>query len=184
MISSIGEVVKKVKKIHGATYLLETSICNYEDDFLIRYIKNIKPAIKDCIEIGTYNGLATIVLASAANSVHTFDIAYRDAEFLWNRLYPKLRNKIHYTVGNQDIIDDQINRLFYFNKKWFDINFAFIDGKHTYENVAHDFEMVKTCGRVLFHDANMSQIKQFLVEIGAKIFVNSDNMFAIYEKQK
>ena len=31
-------------------------------------------------------------------------------------------------------------------------DFAFIDGSHKYDDVKFDFECVKRCGRVLFHD--------------------------------
>jgi len=182
VIKGFEEIHEKVQKIYGDTYFMETAINNYGNDFLIKYVQNIDPPIDNCIEIGTYNGLATIVLASASKRVHTFDVAYRDAEFLWNRLYPQLRSKINYTVGSQEIIDDQIRRIFYFhNKDVFKINFAFIDGEHTYENAKYDFELVRGCGRVLFHDADIPEIGKFLVEIGAEILDFSDGMFAIYE---
>lgn len=183
MIEGFGEIHEKVQKLYGNTYFMETAINNYGNDFLIKYVQNLDPPIDDCVEIGTYNGLATIVLASASKRVHTFDVAYRDAEFLWNKLYPKLRSKINYTVGSQEIIDDQLRRIFYFHgKDGFNINFAFIDGGHTYENVKHDFELVKGCGRVLFHDADILGIKKFLEEIEADVLDFSDGMFALWEK--
>jgi hypothetical protein len=33
-----------------------------------------------------------------------------------------------------------------------DFDFVFIDGDHSFKGVRYDFELVKKCGRVLFHD--------------------------------
>ena len=53
-------------------------------------------------------------------------------------------------------------------------DFAFIDGMHKVENVRHDFENVKFCGRVLFHDVNIPEIADFVIgELGGKI-INAD----------
>ncbi len=183
MINSFNEIYDElVKNGYHNSYLQETSITRVDDNSLIMYAKKINPSIKDCIEIGTYNGIGTIVLASASDSVHTFDRVYRDAEFIWT-LYPELRKKIHYTVTPiQLAIDEQIYRLQYFNGKMFDFNFAFIDGMHTYENVKYDFELVKFCGRVLFHDVDIDGIEKFVKEIDADIYQSGKKMFALWEE--
>lgn len=184
MINSIAEINKRFVE-HGLSegYWMETSVTGLDDNSLTRYIRQMNPRIKDCIEIGTYNGVGTIVLASASETVHTFDMVYRDAEYIWNTVYPELRKKIHYTVTPlQPAIDDQITRLQHFNGRFFDFNFAFVDGMHTYENVKHDFEMVKWCGRVLFHDVNMPEIKKFVEEIDADIYKSGMWMFALWEE--
>lgn len=183
MLKNFNDIYDKFKeKGLSRNYFMESSVTYKEEDSLIHHIKDINPPIKDCIEIGTYNGLSTIVLASVAKSVHTFDIAYRDAEFLWKELYPELRKKIHYTVGHQGVIDNQIQRLWFFNGETLDLNFAFIDGNHDYKSVKYDFGLVKDCGRVLFHDANIPEIKKFMDEIGADIYWSGQRMFALWEE--
>ena len=37
-------------------------------------------------------------------------------------------------------------------------DFAFVDGDHKYNEIALDFELVKKCGRVLFHDYGMDHL--------------------------
>jgi predicted O-methyltransferase YrrM len=47
-------------------------------------------------------------------------------------------------------------------------DFAFIDGDHTYEGVKFDFDLVKHCGNVLFHDYDFSLcpgVKQFIDQL-------------------
>jgi len=179
-MKSVGfeDINKLFKKINAYHYCLETSVTPTDNDFLHRFIKNLDPLIDNIIEIGTFNGIATLVFASVANIVHTFDVAYRNAEYLWS-FFPELRSKISYCVGSQEAIDDTIRRILFANTKYFNFNFAFIDGKHTYENAAYDFNLVKFCGRILFHDADMEGIKSFVKQIGAKIF--DGTKFAYWE---
>jgi predicted O-methyltransferase YrrM len=45
-------------------------------------------------------------------------------------------------------------------------DFAFIDGDHSYDAVAADFEMVKRCGAVLFHDyVPGNEVARFIDEL-------------------
>jgi len=179
-MKSVGfeDINKLFKKLGAYQYCLETSVTYTDNDFLNRFTKSLKPSIDNVIEIGTFNGISTLVLASIAKIIHTFDVAYRNAEYLWS-FFPELRSKISYCVGSQEAIDDTIIRILRNNIKYFNINFAFIDGKHNGENVAYDFNLVKFCGRVLFHDADMEEIKSFAKQVGAKIF--DGTKFAYWE---
>jgi len=61
------------------------------DNFLGDFVIKKRPA--SIVEIGTYNGLSTVVLASIVPGlVYTFDIVYRNCEFVWNLF--KVRHKI------------------------------------------------------------------------------------------
>lgn len=157
------------KKLDSYHYCLESSVTPIDNDFLGGFVKSLKPAVNSIIEIGTFNGLSTIILASISKLVFTFDVAYRNNEYIWS-FFPKLRSKINCCVGPQEIIDDTIGRVIRANNRTFNINFAFIDGMHKLENVKHDFELVRFCGRVLFHDADMPHIASFIKEIGGKVF--------------
>lgn len=122
---------------------------------------------EDVIEIGTHNGLSTAVLTHYSRRVFTFDIALRNAEFVWNLL--GVRNKISsYVSSYPDAIRSEIE---YIKRDWKDINFnfAFIDGSHEYYGVKNDFEMVKFCGKVLLHDYDIgNDIRALCNEIGAE----------------
>jgi predicted O-methyltransferase YrrM len=120
--------------------------------------------IKTAVEIGTYQGISAAYLAKFAKNVFTFDVVnYRKKYTVWKDL--GVEERIQYkTIKNRDDIREVLNRI-----KW---DFAFVDGRHTYEDVKADFEMVKSCGKVLFHDVAKRKkygFRDFVKEIGAKI---------------
>ncbi len=47
---------------------------------------------------------------------------------------------------------------------------------HKVKNVKHDFRNVKFTGRVLFHDANIPEIKDFITGIGGKIIKSKESV--------
>lgn len=119
---------------------------------------NRKP-VNIAIEIGTLKGVTSALMSLHCNKLFTFDLLYGQLE------------KIKDTA---DWVDTPIRTeiwkyLGVYNKIWFqpikcnnskerhikmigDFDFAFIDGDHSYEGVKFDFDLVKHCGRVLFHD--------------------------------
>jgi hypothetical protein len=145
-----------------------SAINNY--DCLANFMVNLDPSPIDIIEIGTFMGLGSALLASYSRTVFTFDICYRNSHHIWNEL--EIDDRINCFCGDQEFIDEIIRDLKY-NPKY-NFNFAFIDGMHKMENVKHDFSLVKFCGRVLFHDCNIEEIRQFVIdELGSKI-INSE----------
>jgi hypothetical protein len=94
--------------------------------------------IRHAVEIGTWRGLSTAVLAHYADRVTTVDNHRCELSrrlWMWAGVTDKIEDKV---------ITDQIPEGEY--------DFAFIDGGHTAEQVRKDFESVKSCRRVLFHD--------------------------------
>lgn len=171
--------IKETLKQHNCERLLPSSSVGE----LSTAMEIINPGkINDLIEIGTHNGLSSLIFTDYAGRVFTFDIALRNSEFIWNLF--GVRHKISSFVSSYpDNIDYEIN---YIRREWTDrniplnFNFAFIDGWHSYEATKHDFELVKFCGRVLFHDyLKCSDVKRFCDEIGA-VHVNGIN-FAYWE---
>ena len=150
-----------------------------ELDSLAKIMETIKPTPIDIIEIGTFMGIGTALLASYANhTVATFDIQYRNSHNVWEEL--GLLEKINCFTGDQPLIDELIQLL---RNQLFNFNFAFIDGMHEYDRVKHDFANVCFCGRVLFHDAHIPEIKDFILnEIGGIIL--EDEIFGYWERKK
>lgn len=149
-----------------------------EFDTLATFMQQLTPKPINILEIGTFMGIGTAVLASYSEITFTFDIWYRNAHQIWDKL--NVLNKINSYAGDQKFIDDVIKELS--RSEAFNFNFGFIDGMHKVENVRHDFQLVKFCDRVLFHDAHIPEIKDFILnEIGGIIL--KDNKFGYWEKK-
>jgi hypothetical protein len=171
---------KKLIEILGPEPITNTGSSVNEYDVLSDFMRNLNPAPVDVIEIGTFIGVGSAVLASYCRSVFTFDITYRNAHHVWDELY--LTDRISAFAGEQKFIDDVINQLRC--TKDFDINFAFIDGMHKLKNVRHDFKQVKFCKRVLFHDAHIPEIRGFIDEIGGQIIESKEEVKFGYWEDK
>lgn len=103
------------------------------------------------LEIGTYRGVSAAEIAQYVERVTTIDLRYGrleqlgtpfDREAMWKEL--------GITNINLRLVDSDDE------KKWIvdrlDFDFAFVDGGHQTPAIKFDFELVKRCGRVLFHD--------------------------------
>lgn len=164
------EITDRLKKLELHSYIPNSS----DHDFIIKFMKTLNPSVDIAIEIGTMNGLSSVAIAQVAKKVYTFDINLRNAEYVW-KLF-NVRDKINMFVGkDSEAIKEEIhNRLIL--KRNLEVargtlpNFAFIDGGHFKEHVIYDFEMVKFCGRVLFHDTDHHPyIGEFVKSIGGKL---------------
>ena len=172
-----GKILEVLAEEYAPSLLTGSGSAIDSDDFMAGFIKALTPEPVDVIEIGTFMGLGSALLASYSRTVCTFDIWYRNAHRIWDIL--EVEDRINCYTGDQQFIDDVINDLK--NNPKFNFNFAFIDGMHKVENVRHDFELVKFCGRVLFHDANIEEIRDFIIEIGG-IFVSNDKTFGYWQE--
>lgn len=129
--------------------------------------------IKSAIEIGTFRGVSTALLAHYSDAVITMDIKYyEEAMYLW--AYAGVMDKIKYYVVTDEIKEDSIRDV--------DFDFAFIDGDHEYESVQSDFEITKRCGRVLFHDYGIKPGVIKFVDSLPKNEVVIRHPFAYWEK--
>ena len=118
----------------------ENTIRDKEEVF--RKFLSAKP-IKHAVEIGTWRGVSSTLIAHYADMVTTIDINfYFDSLNIWN--YFGVFNKITCCI--------MPNKAKLLKLKDLDFDFAFIDGNHDFEYVKEDFGAVKKCGRVLFHD--------------------------------
>jgi len=104
------------------------------------------------LEIGTYRGVSSAYMSQFVDSVHTIDLRRgkmeQDAQVFdrvrfWEAL--GITNCSLLIVESATEKADVINGMV-------DFDFAFIDGDHDGEAPRIDFNLVKRCGAVLFHD--------------------------------
>lgn len=96
-----------------------------------------------CFEIGTWNGLTSVVLSRFFDEVVTVDIAH-------NAMKHELIAHLGITnIRCIDIIDNAEKRRI---AESLEFDFAYLDGNHADDTEA-DWNMTKKAGRVLFHEA-------------------------------
>ncbi len=112
--------------------------------------------VRNALEIGTYRGVGAAELSQYVDHVYTVDLRRGklesngekwDREAFWRGL----------GIENitQVIVDDDVQKAAFIASLTFD--FALIDGNHhDPAAIAADFDLVKRCGHVLFHDADRS----------------------------
>lgn len=177
-IDTIGEVdgyYERVKTYFG-TRTIRGSAIGYAPDgrgmtcscepFLRKVFSQLRPC--RAVEIGTLYGVTTALLAHYAHHVTTIDIAYQQqASYLQS--YFGVNKKIRNVIVGSD--EDKAEFL-----KSIDFDFAFIDADHSYEGVKFDFECVRKCKRVLFHDYGLIEhtgITKFVDELPKREILTS-----------
>lgn len=109
------------------------------------------------LEIGTYRGVSSAEIAQYCERVVTIDLHQ-------GRLEQLGENFDRYEFWKSLGIDNIDLRLIHGDREKkrlidsLDFDFAFVDGAHD-ESVRNDFELVKRCGRVLFHDADDNRLR-------------------------
>lgn len=124
----------------GAEILRRSSVFHGLDRFLSE--RGVRG--KCCFEIGTWHGLTAAVLSRYFEQVVTVDIAHQELK------HEVLR---HLGISNVVCIDitDNAGKAQVW-KSFGPFDFAYLDGDHANDTMT-DFELVKGCGRVLFHEA-------------------------------
>lgn len=113
---------------------------------------------RTALEIGTYRGCAAAEIAAYCQHVITIDLEHGRMEQLGERFD---RAAFWKTLGVENVtflpVRDDAHKRSVIDA--LDFDFAFIDGGHDGESVRADFDMVKRCGRVLFHDADDNRLR-------------------------
>ncbi len=117
--------------------------------------------IKVAVEIGTFHGATAAYMAQYADKVYTFDVRNLYDLATWKSL--GLADKIEFhLIKDREEIKEILKDI--------EFDFAFIDDDHT-KAVVDSFNLVKRCGRVLFHDIEhpkFPEVSKFIDKIGAR----------------
>jgi hypothetical protein len=128
----------KVLQRFGGEVFRRSSIFHGLDEFLSE--RGVRGKV--CFEIGTWNGLTSVVLSQYFERVISVDIAHNH-----------LKHEIIGHLGIQNIrcfdIKDNAEKARIARK--FPFDFAYMDGNHA-DDTASDWDLVRPCGRVLFHE--------------------------------
>lgn len=185
-VDIVGEegYLDKVVSEFGLRPLRGTAVTNMSENepgviynmegWLRELFNRIKP--ERAVEIGTWRGVTTALLAHYSKFVLAVDLHYQEeALYLWKHF--GVFNKIHFVQVENDIAKQQLLERT-------DFDFAFIDAEHTYDAAKLDFGCVGKCGKVLFHDYGMSRftgITQFVDELPNEE-VSKQPPFAYWER--
>ncbi len=121
-----GEVFRRSSVFHGLAKLLEKA--------------DVRGGT--CFEIGTWNGLTAAVLSRRFDQVVTVDIAHNPV---------KHRILEHLGISNVRCVDIERNADKARVLRGLKYDCAYLDGNHA-EDTESDFDLVRGCGRVIFHE--------------------------------
>jgi hypothetical protein len=124
----------------GAEVLRRSSVFHGLDRFLSdRGVRG-----RRCFEVGTWNGLTAAVLSRYFDEVVTVDIEDRP-----------LKHVVLEHLGITNVkcfaIQNNAEKAQVWKRFAGEFDFAYLDGDHA-NDTATDFELVRRCGRVLFHE--------------------------------
>lgn len=128
----------KIMQRFGAQAFRRSSIFHGLDEFLSA--NNVRG--RTCFEIGSWNGLTAITLSRYFHRVVSVDIVHN-----------QLKHEIVKHLGIETIrfIDIKDNAEKARVAGEWDFEFAYVDGDHA-ADTGDDWNLVKDCGRVLFHE--------------------------------
>lgn len=132
-------LMKAIFRRFGKKAFGRSSACAEFESFL----KQIRAKGKCCLEIGTFHGITAVVLSQFFDRVVCVSIDEM----------PVMKREIVNFLGITNIsfydAKDNAEKAAVIHAAPFD--FCYQDGDHTHDTPT-DFEMVKRCGRVLFHE--------------------------------
>lgn len=131
------------------------------------------------LEIGTYRGVSSAYMAQFCDSVVTIDLKHGKME-QDRQVFDRIRFWEALEIKNIDLrlVEDDADKAALINS--LDFDFAFVDGDHEGAAPAKDFELVKKCGAVLFHDYDGSNGVTGLIDSLPKEQIEVMDIFALW----
>lgn len=133
--------LKKILRKFGKNAFARSSACMEFEAFLRR----INARGKCCVEIGTFYGITAVVLSQFFDRVVCVSLDVPEALQQKHEIvrYLGIKSIRFFDVANNVGKRKLIQQL--------DFDFAYSDGDHAHD-ARSDFDLVKRCGRVLFHE--------------------------------
>lgn len=141
----------RIVALHGEHMFKRSAARSPADRSVLRLV--VCPRnIHTVLEIGTYRGCAAALMSQWCEKVITVDLV---RGWLERDKQPFDRHGFWRSLGIDNIefhrVHGEADKATLVNSLQFDL--AFIDGEHD-ATVRRDFDLVRRCGRVLFHDVN------------------------------
>lgn len=109
------------------------------------FLRRIGAGGGTCLEIGTYHGITAVILSQFFDRVICVSVDENPAKLMKHDIVR------HLGITNIRFFDVKTNAEKAELIKKLDFSFCYSDGDHTNDTQA-DFDLVKHCGRVLFHE--------------------------------
>lgn len=159
-----------IERTSGGRVIKERIIAAYDQHMLKRSALSIRDGegvfreimgsgrYRNVLEIGTYRGVGAAAMSQFCERVMTIDLKFGRMEQLGEK-YDRRAFWEKLGIKNIDLflVKDDAEKAKLVKSLEFD--FAFIDGAHD-QTVRDDFNLVKRCGTVLFHDYDRRSLKE------------------------
>lgn len=125
-----------------------------------------------CVEIGTLKGLTALILSRHFKNVISVDVLDDPLKY---EIRDRFKRNMRVTFIN---VKDNVEKAECISRMKFDA--AYVDGDHTHDTQS-DFDLVKRCGRVLFHEFWDAQpaVVDLLTKLGG---IRSAGKFALWTR--
>lgn len=132
---------EKVLRKFGKMAFARSSACMEFEAFL----KRINAGGRTCLEIGTYQGMSAVILSQFFEKVICVSVDDDPRRIIKRDIidYLGIKNIQFFDVKNNAAKAKVIGEL--------EFDFAYSDGDHAHDTLT-DWDLVKRCGRVLFHE--------------------------------
>lgn len=162
----MNKIRKKIRAYLLGIDLNAVGVVGEELDFLMKHT----PKNKVVMEIGCGYGQTTKRFADKGNKVYAIDpfLPERNSKVLMGDNPKKVYKEFAKNIEGKNVkhyFTTSKNALEVYGREKLD--FLFIDGEHTYEALSIDtlwIKYVKKGGLIAFHDCNLKEINNYLVE--------------------
>lgn len=141
--------------------------------------KFLRDGFEHAVEIGTYKGVSAAYMAQFCCHVTTIDLVHgrlEQTEPGWDR--QSFWGYLGFDNIDLRLVKDDAEKAAVIRD--LDFDFAFIDGDHEGGAPARDFELVRRCGRVLFHDYGGNSGVTAFVDTLPRAQLRISNVFALW----
>jgi len=153
----MSQMAERIKALHGQG-MLKRSALNIRGGAGVFERVLAGKGCRTALEIGTYRGVSAAEISQHVERVVTVDLRFGRMEQLGDK---HDRHEFWRSLGIENVwlelVHDDTEKAALIERLEFD--FAFIDGGHSRASVELDFNLVRRCGRVLFHDADDNRLR-------------------------